>query len=99
MLMLIIQSSLEIKNNSKNQIGYLDEVIRPLVLILLKMSKYVKNFIDKGGDENKNNKLMSLCIDDDKLLEKYETIWAKIEDFKNIELDTLPIYDDRYIKT
>ena len=68
-------------------------------MILLKMSKYVKNFIDKGGDENKNNKLMSLCIDDDKLLEKYETIWAKIEDFKNIELDTLPIYDDRYIKT
>ena len=99
MLMLIIQSSLEIKNNSKNQIGYLDEVIRPLVLILLKMSKYVKNFIDKGGDENKNNKLMSLCIDDDTLLEKYETIWAKIEDFKNIELDTLPIYDDRYTKT
>ena len=63
------------------------------------MSKYVKNFIDKGGDKNKNNKLMSLCIDDDKLLEKYETIWVKIEDFKNIELDTLPIYDDRYIKT
>ena len=63
------------------------------------MSKYVKNFIDKGGDENKNNKLMSLCIDDDKLLEKYEAIWAKIEDFKNIELDTLPIYDDRYVKT
>ena len=97
--MLIIQSSLETKNNSKNQIGYLDEVIRPLVLILLKMSKYIKNFIDKGGDKNKNNKLMSLCIDDDKLLEKYETIWVKIEDFKNIELDTLPIYDDRYIKT
>ena len=97
--MLIIQSSLEIKNNSKNQIGYLDEVIRPLVLILLKMSKYIKKFIDKGGDKNKNNKLMSLYIDDDKLLEKYETIWVKIEDFKNIELDTLPIYDDRYIKT
>ena len=63
------------------------------------MSKYIKNFIDKGGDKNKNNKLMSLYIDDDKLLEKYETIWVKIEDFKNIELDTLPIYDDRYIKT
>ena len=29
---------------------------------------------------NKNNKLMSLSIGDDQLLEKYKTIWAKIED-------------------
>ena len=42
---------------------------------------------------------MSSCIDDDKLLEKYKTIWTKIEDLKNIELNVLPVYDDRYIKT
>ena len=30
------------KNNSKYLIGYLDEVIRSLVLILPKMSEYVK---------------------------------------------------------
>ena len=41
---------------------------------------------------------MYLCIDDDKVLEKYETIWAKIKDLKNIELNTLPVYDDRYKK-
>ena len=29
---------------------------------------------------------MSLRIDDNKLLEKYKTIWIKIEDFKNIKL-------------
>ena len=29
---------------------------------------------------------------------KYEVIWTKIKNFKNIELNTLPIYDDRYIK-
>ena len=63
-------------------IGYLVEIIRPLVLILPKMSGYVKIFKAKGGDKNKNSKLMSLCIDDDKLLEKYETIWTKIEDLK-----------------
>ena len=48
-------------------------------------------FKDKGGDMNKNNKLMSLHIDDDKLLEKHKTIWTKIEDLKDIELDTLPV--------
>ena len=41
---------------------------------------------------------MSLRIDDEKLLEKYKAILTKIEDLKNIELNTLPVYDDRYIK-
>ena len=49
-------------------IGYLDDVIRQLVLILPKISEYVKTF--KG----KNNKLMFFRRDDDKLLEKYKTI-------------------------
>ena len=49
-------------------IEYSDESIRPLVLKLLKMSGYVRTF--KG----ENNKLMSLRIDDDMLLEKYENI-------------------------
>ena len=61
-------------------IEYLDEVIRPLVLILLKISGYIDTFKSKGGDKNKNNELMSLSIDDDKLLQKYKTIWTKIED-------------------
>ena len=42
---------------------------------------------------------MSFCIDDVKLLQKYEVIWTKIEDLKNIELNVLPAYDDRYIET
>ena len=32
-------------------------------------------------------------------LEKYITIWTKMEDFKKIELYALPVYDDTYIKT
>ena len=52
----------------------------------------------KYGDKDKNNKLTSLCIDDDKLLEKFKTIWTRIEDLKNIKLNALPFYDDRYIK-
>ena len=61
-------------------IGYLDKAIRPSVLILLKMSRYVKTFNVKDGDKGKNKKLMSSHIDDEKLLEKYKTIWTKTED-------------------
>ena len=32
------------KTNSKYMIGYLDKTIRPLVLIMRKMSAYVKTF-------------------------------------------------------
>ena len=51
------------------------------------------------GKKIKNNKLMSFGINDEKLLEKYKAISAKMEDLKNIELNALPVYDDRYIQT
>ena len=63
------------------------------------MSGYVKIFKVKDGHKDKNNKVMSFCIDDEKVLEKYKAIWTKIEDLRNIELNALPVYDDRYIKT
>ena len=37
---------------------------------------------------------MSSWIDN----EKYENIWTKI-DLKDIELNALPVYDNRYIKS
>ena len=46
------------------------------------MGGYVKIFKVKDGDKDKNNNLMSFGIDDEKLLEKYKTIWTKIEDLK-----------------
>ena len=48
-------------------IGYLDEVLKPLVLILPKMNGDIKTFIYKTGDKNKNNKFMSLHVDDGKI--------------------------------
>ena len=42
---------------------------------------------------------MSLHIDDNMLLEKYKVIWTKIEDLKDIELNALPVYDNRYTET
>ena len=62
-----------------------------------KISGYVKTLKLKDRDKDKKNKLMSSGIDDEKLLEKKKAIWAKIEDLKNIELNVLPVYDNRYI--
>ena len=59
-------------------IGYLDKAIWPLVLIMPKMSGYVKTFKVKKG----NNKLMSFRINGKKLLEMYKAIWIKIEGLK-----------------
>ena len=42
---------------------------------------------------------MSFRIDVEKLVGKYKSIWIKTEDLKNIKLNALPVYDDRYIKT
>ena len=59
------------------------------------MSGYVKTVKVKEGDKDKS-KLMSFCIDDEKLLEKYKAILTKIEDLKKIELNALPV---GYMKT
>ena len=44
------------------------------------MSGYVETF----KVEVRINKLLSFRIDDEKLLEKYEAIWTKIEDLKTL---------------
>ena len=95
--MMIVQSFpklVETKNCSKDLIGHMDETIGPLVLIFPKMI-----FKDKDGDKNENDKLMSLLVDGDKLLEKQKSIQNKIENLRNIELNALPTYDDGYINT
>ena len=53
----------------------------------------------KDESKDKSNKLTSFHISDAKLLGKYKAIWTKIEDLKNIELNVLLVYDDRYVKT
>ena len=42
---------------------------------------------------------MSFHLNDDKLLTKYQTIYVKIENLKNIKFNVLPVYDNRYTKT
>ena len=76
-----------------------DKAIRPLVLIIPKMSRSVKIFKVKEREKDKSNKLMSFRTDNEKLLKNYKAIWTKIEDLKNIELNALTVYDDRYKQT
>ena len=61
---ILISNLTERKNNSKYLIGYLDEVIRPLVFIFPKMSGYVKTF------KEKNNKLSLHIADEKKAIRK-----------------------------
>ena len=43
---------------------------------------------------------MSFCIDnDDGLLEKYKSLWAKIEQLKYVELSAMQVHDDKQMKT
>ena len=58
-------------------IGYLEKVTRTLVLIIPKVSGYVKKY--KVKDKDKNNKLMSFHIDDEKLLGKYKLFELRLK--------------------
>ena len=66
-----ISKLVKTKTNSKYLIGIkFDKAMKPLVLIMPKMSEYVKTSKVTEGDKDKINKLMSFCIDDEKLLEE-----------------------------
>ena len=55
------------KNAKKYIIGYSDDVIRPLHILLPQMNGYVKYFDD--------NKTMSFVADDKELLKQYTKVW------------------------
>ena len=79
-------------NGSEQFIGYLDEhdnIIRPLCIILLQMSGYMKYF-DNGT---------SFKIEDESVLFEYNEIWNKIKTTLGIRFHSQPIYDEKCIKT
>ena len=84
---MVISKLIQRKSNSKHSIEYLDKFIRLLVLVLPKISGFGKTFKVKDG--RKSNKLMPFRMDDEKLLEKYKTIWTNIKDLKNIKSNYL----------
>ena len=75
---IVISNLIHAKNNSRYLTGYLEEARRPIVLILTKM-RYLKAFKPfKVKDGDKNNKLMSFCINDDKLLESIKPFGLRL---------------------
>ena len=70
---IVISKSIKTKTSSQYFIGIkLDNAIRPLVLVIPKMSGHVKTFEVKEGYKDKKNQSMSFRIDDEKLLRKYK---------------------------
>ena len=72
---IVISKLVKTKTNAKYLIGYSEKTIRPLVLIMPKISRYIKTF----KVEDKKSKLIFLRIDDKKLLQKYKAIWTKLK--------------------
>ena len=77
-------------------IGYKDynikDYIRSLCIILPQTSRFIKYF----GNGEKN---MSLMIQDDSVLVKYNEIWNKIEKKLNIKFHNMLVYDKKCFKT
>ena len=83
---LVISKLIERKSNCK---------IKQQYLILPKLNGYVKIFKVK----DKNDKLMFFRIMMKIFQKNIKLRFGKNVNLKNIELNALPVYDDRYIKT
>ena len=81
------------EKNYKYFIGYLynDHKVKPLHIMLPKTSAYVKSY-------DGQTKWMYLLIEDDDLLEKYNTIWDKASADIKKEFDNKPVYNKNYLK-
>ena len=82
------------KKHYKNFIGYLyqDNKVKPIHIILAKTSDFVKSYDGK-------TKWMYFLIEDDSLLQKYDTIWDKVSADIKKEFNKKPVYDKEYLKT
>ena len=78
------------KNAKKYIVGYSDDVIRPLRILLPQMIGYVKYFDD--------SKTMSFLTNDKELLKEYTKVWEKIRDLIGKKFDAEPVYGDKYKK-
>ena len=63
-----------------------DDIVKPLCIILLQMSGYIKYF-ENGG------KNMSFVIKD--VLDKYNEVWNKIKKTLKITFHSIPIYNKK----
>ena len=69
-----------------------DNKVKPLHIILPKTSAYVKSYDGQA-------KWMCFLIEDDDLLEKYDTIWDNVSADIKKGIDSEPVYNKEYLKT
>ena len=69
-----------------------DHKVKPLHIMLPKTSAYAKSY-------DGQTKWMYFLIEDDGLLEKYNTIWDKVCANIKKELDTEPVSNKNFLKT
>ena len=69
-----------------------NEIAKPLCIILPQISGYIEYF--KNGVKN-----MSFFLKNDKVLDKYNEIWDVIKNKLKIKFHSLPVYDEKYLKT
>ena len=88
-ILLSKKESYGTKNCLKYFIGYNDDddVIRPICIKLNQLIGYAKYF--------GTTMTMSFKVGDNKLLNKYNKIWERINNLMNIEFDSEPVYGDR----
>ena len=67
------------------------EIVKPLCIILLHLTGYMKYF-ENGGRKH------VFCNKDDDGLDKYNEIWDKIKEKLNIKFHSMPVYYEKYIK-
>ena len=80
------------RKDYKYLIGYKDDKkVRPLCLMLPKMSAFRRDF-----DETK---YLSSLIRNDELLEKYNGIWDKVNNTIKKEFYSEPVYNEKYVST
>ena len=82
------------EKNYKYFIGYLynDHRVKPLNILLPKTSAYVKRY-------DGQTKWMYCLVEDEDLLEKYNTIWDKVSANIKKEFDSEPVYNKNQLKT
>ena len=82
------------EKNFKYFIGYLydNHKVKPLYIMLPKTSAYLKSY-------DGQTKWMYYLIEDDDLLEKYNTIWGKVSADTKKEFDNQPVYNKEFLKT
>ena len=82
------------EKNCKYFIGFLynGNKVKPFNIMLPITSPYVKSY-------DRQTKWKHFLIEDDGLLEKYNTIWDKVSTDIKKRFDTKPVYNKNYLKT